>query len=337
MGWSVSSDGGIVVEGGRLRYVLDPKGPVSEGYAFVSHAHIDHMHSPSAGEKVIASKATKDLAMARGYDLGEVQEVAEGVKLLDSGHILGARAVLIGDDVFYTGDASGRERGFLKRCETRRARILVMETTYGTPGYVFPETSKLVKEVNSFISGCYDKGKPVVLMGYPLGKAQLLSYFFSCWEPLFYHRSVAEMNRVHVEHGVSLKGGGVFDPSAGVESLPQGPWLMVAPMSGPRSTLAASLKKSRGAVLVAFSGWATRPGYRLVAGADASFPLSDHCDYQELVRLAKEVSPEKVYTVHGFAAEFASDLRRLGFDATPLGPYQSTLGDFREAAPPPNI
>ena len=327
-GTSVTANGGIQVEIGKTRYVLDPHGQVRADYTFVSHAHIDHMHNPSKSEHVIASGVTTELARARGYDLGSTLEEVEGVELLDSGHILGSRAIRIQDDVYYTGDASGRPRAILGRCRTRKARILVMETTYGSPEYVFPSTAKLVKEVNALISSAYDRGLPVVLMGYPLGKAQLLSYFFSSWEPIFYHESVATMNRIHVQHGVPLKQGTKFDPLKDQDKLPRGPWVMVSPMASGRSRLMSHLKKEHGAILVAFSGWALGPGYKYTMGADYSFPLSDHCDYQELVNLVQSVSPEMVYTVHGFAAEFARDLRRMGFSARPLAAYQSSISDY---------
>ncbi len=330
-GARVSANGGIQVDSGGRRFVLDPRGAAKSDFAFVSHAHIDHMHTPSKHEKVIASSETKELAAARGYDLGETVEHAEGVELLDSGHILGSRAIRIDDEVYYTGDASGRERAFLGKCRTRRARVLIMETTYGSPEYVFPQTAKLVKEVNSVVGEVYDMGKPVVLMGYPLGKAQLLSYYFSSWGPLFVHQSVARMNEIHVKHGVRLKQGRVFDPAADLDALPQGPWTLISPMSSARSRVMAHLKKKYGAVLVAFSGWALGRGYSYSLGADYAFPLSDHCDYQELMKLVQDVSPEMVYTTHGFAGEFAADLRKVGFAARTIAPYQSSLYDYLKA------
>jgi putative mRNA 3-end processing factor len=327
-GAKVSLNGGIQVDTGENRFVLDPKGAVRSNYTFVSHAHIDHMHNPARSEKVIASKETADLAKARGYDLGQTTEEVEGVELLDSGHILGSRAIRIADEVFYTGDASGRERAFLGKCRTRRARILIMETTYGSPEYVFPQTAKLVRDVNGLIGSAFDHGRPVILMGYPLGKAQLLAYYFSTWEPLFFHASVAAMNKIHLDYGIPLKTGRRFDPSSDLDSLPGGPWVMVAPMSSSRNRLMSHLRKKHDAILVAFSGWAIGGGYGRSLGADYSFPLSDHCDYPELVKLVEAVSPETVFTTHGFAAEFASDLRRIGFSARALSAYQSSLSDY---------
>jgi len=37
--------------------------------------------------------------------------------------------------------------------------------------------------------------------------------------------------------------------------------------------------------------------------------LSDHCGFDDLVKLVKQVDPEKVYTTHGFDEEFASYLK----------------------------
>jgi putative mRNA 3-end processing factor len=325
---SVSANGGIQVDIGSTRFSLDPHGATRADFTFVSHAHIDHMHNPSKSERIISSVETKELAKARGYDLGRTVDEVEGVELLDSGHILGSRAIRISDEVYYTGDASGRARGFLGKCKTKRAKILIMETTYGSPEYEFPQTARLVKDVNGLIAQAYDRGNPVVLMGYPLGKAQLISYFFSSWEPLYYHQSVATMNKIHVDHGVKLRPGKTFDPAKDMDRLPAGPWVMVSPMSSGRSRLMAHLKKKYGAILVSFSGWAVKSGFKYSTASDYSFPLSDHCDYQELVKLVEEVSPETVLTVHGFASEFARDLKKMGFSARPLAAYQSSLSDY---------
>ncbi|MBI3859190.1 MAG: exonuclease [Thaumarchaeota archaeon] len=324
----VSANNGIQVDYQGKRFALDPTSPARADYTFVSHAHVDHMHTPSRNATVIASEETRELAAARGFDLGDTVESVDGADTLDSGHILGSRALAVGEEVYYTGDASGRERGFLGKCKTRRSRVLIMESTFGSPEYVFPQTAKLVKEVNSLVGEMFHRGRPVVLMGYPLGKAQLLTYYFSTWSPLIVHSGVARMNEIYASHGVPLKVGTVFDPADGTDSLPRGPWVMISPMSSGRSQLMSELRRKHGAVLVAFSGWAAREGYRRSIGADFAFPLSDHCDYPELVRLVQGVSPDVVYTTHGFAAEFAADLRHMGFTARPLAPYQSSLGDF---------
>jgi putative mRNA 3-end processing factor len=319
-----------MVEMGVTRYALDPKAPVKVDYTFVSHAHMDHVERPHPRSKVLASDETVLLARARGVELGQNRhQPPEGVSMLDSGHILGARALYVQDELLYTGDAAGRERAFMSRCRTKKARVLITETTFGDPRYIFPPLDETVKLVNEMIGHTFDKGRPVVLMGYPLGKSQILSYLFSSWNPFFVHESVGQMNDIYIESGVPLKREAKTIAKT-LDGLPQGPWVMVAPMMGSRNKLAVRLKKEYGAVLAAFSGWAVERGYGRYLGADYSFALSDHCDYAELLRLVREVSPEVVYTTHGFTNEFARTLRGEGFDAKPLDGYQAALSDYRE-------
>ena len=44
------------------------------------------------------------------------------------------------------------------------------------------------------------------------------------------------------------------------------------------------------------------------------------------MKLVKDCSPEKIYTVHGFVEEFASDLVKMGYDAQPL--LENALDDY---------
>jgi len=52
---------------------------------------------------------------------------------------------------------------------------------------------------------------------------------------------------------------------------------------------------------------------------DAAFPLSDHADFNDLLRFVELVQPKRVLTLHGFAREFAQTLRARGLDALALG------------------
>ena len=61
-------------------------------------------------------------------------------------------------------------------------------------------------------------------------------------------------------------------------------------------------------------------------GTDYSIPLSDHCDYNELLELVKQSGAEKIYTIHGFVDEFSQDLTRQGFSSQPL--RESSLDNF---------
>ncbi len=238
--------------------------------------------------------------------------------------------ILIEDSLFYTGDFSTRDRGFLRGSPGVKCDTLIMETTYGTPRYVFTDTEKIVSRVSRLIAECFHNCRPVVLTGYPLGKAQLITYLFRNWGPMYLHESVHDMNQAHIELGIELPR---LD-SCGVGSkqeavLKKRPWIVVSPASSGRSQFIKSLRDNYGAVVIAFTGWAVDPRYSYMMGVDYAFDLSDHCDFKELVQLAKYCNPSKIYTVHGFAAEFAEHLKFLGFDAEPLeGIEQSTLTSY---------
>jgi Cft2 family RNA processing exonuclease len=67
------------------------------------------------------------------------------------------------------------------------------------------------------------------------------------------------------------------------------------------------------------TGWALDSSARYRYRCDEAFPLSDHADYDDLIRFVEAVAPRRVLTLHGFAADFARDLRARGVDAWALG------------------
>lgn len=307
---------GIVAEYEGMQVNLDPKKGVDKGITFVSHAHIDHLHRKNGG-LVITSRQTSEIAKLRGYTIENFSEEYENFTLVDAGHILGAKGLLFGDGVFYTGDISIRERAFMKGAKVPKCKVLITECTFGMPEYVFPKIEDTVRRVNEIISDSYSRGRPVILLGYELGKAQILSYLFSHWEP-YYHDSVKRVNDVYRRFGVGLHDSLGHSDAEKAGRLDKKPWLMIAPNLSGKNAFVQHMKSKYGAITVGFSGWAQSHRFAFARQHDYSIPLSDHCDYNELVQLVKECNPEKVYTVHGFVGEFASDLVKMGFDAKPL-------------------
>lgn len=244
--------------------------------------------------------------------------------MIDAGHILGAKGLLF-DDVFYTGDISIRDRGFMKGAMAPRCKTLITECTFGMPEYVFPTIDETVKRVNEIISDLYSKGKPVILLGYELGKAQILSYLFSHWQP-YYHDSVKKVNELYRQFGVQLNESMGHTEAESQGLLEKKPWLMIAPNMSGRNAFVKHMKSKYDAITIGFSGWAQSSRFSFARGHDYSIPLSDHCDYNELLDLVKRCNPEKIYTVHGFVEEFAADLSKMGYDAQPL--RENSLDEF---------
>ncbi len=307
---------GILCEIDNKRVFLDPKNSDVNGINFVSHAHSDHLPSKNGGT-ILSSIETNEIANLRGFKMENHVESLDDFSLIDSGHILGAKGLLF-DDVFYTGDVCTRDRGFLKGAKIPKCKTLITECTFGLPEFVFPRLEDTLKQVNELISELYGKGLPVILMGYQLGKAQTITQFFGHWGPLYLHDSVKDMNALHQKFGVFLNDGIGHTEAEKNGLLAKRPWVMVAPMMSSKNKFVQDMKSKYGAVTIGFSGWAQSMKYSFGRRTDYSIPMSDHCDYDELIDMVMQSGAEQVYTIHGFVDEFAEDLRKKGISAQPL-------------------
>jgi len=314
---------GIVCKNDNTSVYLDPKTVQNSGINFVSHAHIDHLPNNGLGT-ILASHETREIAKLRGFEF-ESTDSLENFSLIDSGHILGSRGILF-DDIFYTGDICLRDRGFLKAAKIPKCKTLITECTFGLPEFTFPSITQIIEHVNGIIGELYSKGKPVILLGYELGKSQTISQLFANWEPLFYHDSIKKMNDLHRKLGIELKDVMGHSEAESNGLLGKKPWVMIAPIMSAKNHFIQQMKSKYDAVTIGFSGWANSTKFRFSRGTDYSIPLSDHCDYNDLIKLVKQSEAEKVYTIHGFVEEFAEDLTHMGFSAQPL--RESSLDDF---------
>ena len=303
---------------------LDPKNTDSSGINFVSHAHSDHLPSKNGGT-ILSSIETNEIANLRGFKMENYVESVDDFTLIDSGHILGSKGLLF-DDIFYTGDICTRDRGFLKGAKVPKCKVLITESTFGLPEFNFPSIDVIQKQVNELISELYGKGIPVILMGYQLGKAQTITQFFGHWGPLYLHDSVKDMNSLHQKFGMSLANGMGHSEAEKRGLLAKKPWVMVAPMMSSKNKFIQEMKSKYGAVTIGFSGWAQSSRFSFGRRTDYSIPMSDHCDFNELVEMVLQSGAEQVYTIHGFVEEFAEHLRKIGISAQPL--LENSLDDF---------
>ena len=310
---------GIICEQDGAQVALDPASAVPGAASFVSHAHADHL--PAGSGPVICSAETRAIAALRGTDLGPDADPGPA-RMVDAGHILGSRGLVFGD-VFYTGDICTRDRGFLRGARPPRCRVLVTESTFGAPGFSFPPVREVRDRANQIISEMYARGVPVVLMGHGLGKAQTLTDLFGHWDPLYLHDGVHAMNELHRSLGVDLPAGIPYSEASRRGLLARRPWVMVCPMLPSKSPLVRELRSVYGAVTIAFTGWAASPGRPdtppVGRGADHVLPLSDHCDRDELLDLARRTGAEEAYVTHGFEEDLAAALADMGVRARPLG------------------
>jgi DNA ligase 1 len=291
----------------------------AKGFAFVSHAHGDHI---APHEEIVVSERTARLMQSRlpGARIEHVLPFAQrrivhglDLMLLPAGHIFGSAQCLLfsGEEtLLYTGDFKLRSGKSAEQAQWRQADTLIMETTFGLSRYRFPPTEHVIDQIVAFCRETIEDGSVPVLLGYSLGKAQeiLCSLDGAGLTPML-HGSVYRMTRIYEEFGQS------FCKYLRYKSSDVAGKVLICPPSANHSQMLENIPRKRIAMI---SGWAVDPSAIYRYQVDAAFPLSDHADYDDLHRYVELVQPKRVLTLHGFAGAFARDLRQRGIEAWAL-------------------
>jgi DNA ligase-1 len=288
--------------------------------AFVSHAHSDHIGNH---REVILSTITARLMTARlpGNRLEHQLEFRvpfpfrnAQITLYPAGHIYGSAQAHVfceGQSLLYTGDFKLRHGKSAEPIEWCKSDTLIMETTYGLPRYIFPPIDQVIAQLVKFCAETIEEDTTPILFGYSLGKAQeILAALFGSGLRILLHPTVFRMTKLYEGLHDRLPPYSLYRP----QDLPGS--VLICPPSANRTRLVQSIKPRRTAML---TGWALNPGASHRFQCDVAFPLSDHADYADLLKYVELVQPQRVFTVHGYAHEFAEDLRRRGVEAWALG------------------
>src|SRR5213596_3685168 len=288
-------------------------------FAFISHAHSDHI---APHEEIILSERTSRLLQHRmpGHRTEHVLPFGEkgtvdglDLMLLPAGHIFGSAQCFLfaGDEtLLYTGDFKLRPGKSAEQAQWRHADTLIMETTFGLPRYRFPPAKQVIDQIVSFCRETIEADQVPVLLGYSLGKAQeILCALDGAGLTPMLHGSVYRMTRIYEQFGQSFCKYVRYKPNDVAGKV------LICPPSANRSHILEKIPRKRVAMI---TGWAVDPNAVYRYQVDAAFPLSDHADYNDLIRYVDLVQPKRVFTLHGFAAEFARDLRDQGVEAWAL-------------------
>jgi DNA ligase-1 len=314
MPWDVKFDRGVWLP--QLGWHLDAHYPVER--SFVSHAHFDHL---ALHREILCSEGTARLIGARMpgqrtehvLPFGQEEALTEecSVILVPAGHIFGSAQALLNHalhgTLLYTGDFKLRRGLSAEACATPAADVLIMETTFGKPQYVFPPTESILQAIAGFCHDTLADGETPVLYGYSLGKSQeLLRGLAEAHLPVMLHPQTWSLTKVYEELGVA------FPPFQAFAAAELKGHVVICP---PQVAGSAFLKKIPGRRTAVITGWAMDPNAVYRYQCDAAFPLSDHADYPDLLRFVDAVKPKRVLTLHGFASEFAETLRGRGIEA----------------------
>jgi len=292
------------------------------GRSFVSHAHSDHI---AAHREIVCSAATARLMRSRLagsrvehiLPFGHTEQLSNDttITLHPAGHVLGSAQCLLAHErlgtLLFTGDFQLRPGVAAEPCTTPHADVLIMETTFGLPRYAFPPAAQVFADIERFCRETLAEGATPVLAAYSLGKSQeLLLGLAGAQLPVMLHASAFKITRIYEELGLEFPPYRLFDDAESAGHV------VICPPFSSRGGIFQALPNRR---VAAVTGWALDPGAVYRYQCDAVFPLSDHSDFPGLLEFVDRVQPCVVYTIHGFAREFAGTLRARGIEAWALG------------------
>jgi len=183
------------------------------------------------------------------------------------------------------------------------------------PIYSWEPGERVAEQIRAWWQG--DLEHPSLLFCYSFGKAQRLMaelHAIGVEDEVLLHGAVETVTRSYREAGIAMT------PSRPVSAIsskdPLAGRLILAPPSAHRS---AWMRRFRSPQTAFASGWMAVRGARRRRGYERGFVLSDHADWQGLIRTVLDSGASTIYVTHGQNDVLSRFLReRHGLDARPL-------------------
>lgn len=251
------------------------------------------------------------VASGRPFALGELR-----LELLPSGHLPGAAVLSVelhARRVLYAGAARlGSPAWGAAAGAVRAADALCIDATFGNPRFVFISREEAGDAACRFAQASRDAGCAVVFLVGAFGPAQDLAPALAGagWK-LRGHRSTVAAAAAYRRVGVDLPAITRFSGKLGPDEI----------LLWPATQRAAGQLGRLGPTRVAWvSGWAGDATAAARVGADESIPYSSHADFAGLLAYVLATGAHEVAAEHGFAEDFAAELREREIGAYVLGP-----------------
>ncbi len=287
--------------------------------AVITHAHSDHAREGSG--RYIAHRQCVPLLRRRlgahidavGLEYDEPIDL-DGVRvsLHPAGHVLGSAQVRVesasGEVWVVSGDYKCAPERTVADFQPVACDTFITESTFGLPIYRWPEPNEVAREINVWWRSNIEEERTSLLYAYSLGKAQrVLALLDPSIGPIGVHGAVDAMNRVYRDEGVDLPET-VHATAENAKSL-KGNGVIVAPPSAAGS---GWQRKFRPFSDAAASGWMRIRGTRRRRALDRGFVLSDHADWDDLLRTIEATGATRIGVTHGYAEQMARYLNERG-------------------------
>lgn len=290
---------------------------------FVTHAHLDHAKASTKirAEKVSTRETVDLLSIYKKKVTGwrhvfyKEKVTFDSLEIVahNAGHVLGSSLFQVNSPegtILYTGDFQFVDSFTLKAAEAVSCDILILEATFGSPFFVFPDRRKVASMIVNWANKTLKRGKIPIFKADSLGNAQEIIKIFNLFSDIqvIVHPRIAEINRIYESHGCRLESLNL-NSVEGKKIIASASGVLVAPKAVRQN---GSFRSETALV----SGWAL-----CFKRKNASFPLSDHADFSQLIRFVEACKPKIVLTCFGkkFDKILANQIeKKLRIEARPL-------------------
>lgn len=300
---------------------IDPTRPVRR--ALITHGHADHARA--GHDEVVATPQTLAImALRYGMDFTKKQiALAYGEELIENnvrlsmasaGHVLGSAQIIVeyeGVRLIAAGDYKRKFDPTVEPFEVVPCDIFITEATFGLPVFKQPdpldEIEKLLKAKRLFPErSCF-------IGAYALGKAQRLIKLLRLAgynEPIYIHGALDKLCRYYENEGIDL---GALLPATTGKRATANQELAGQIIIGPPSALGSSWANRLADPLICFaSGWMQVKARARQRGVEVPLILSDHADWDDLLRTIDEIDPQEVWITHGNEEALLHALQKQG-------------------------
>ena len=302
---------------------IDPHRPVPR--ALITHAHADHARpgcgeywATSASEGILRQRLGRTICL-HTLNYREQRTIGDAlVSFHSAGHVLGSAQIRLelNNQVWViTGDYKRCPDPSCEPFEPVRCDVLITEATFALPIYRWSDGATLARSIQDWWQG--DQSRPSLLFCYAFGKAQRVLAELAAIgveDEVLLHGAVETVTRHYREAAIPMV------PTRPVSELPRkeslAGRLVLAPPSAHRSSWMRRFPSPQTAFA---SGWMAVRGARRRKGYERGFVLSDHADWQGLIRTVKESGARRVFVTHGqndVLARYLSEVE--GLQAAPL-------------------
>ena len=313
-------------------FYIDPWRPVAR--AVITHAHSDHARSGSehywaaaSGLGLLRERLGREAALT-GVPYGQRFSLGEAtVSLHPAGHVLGSAQVRIeaGGSVWVvSGDYKRDADASCEAFEPVPCDVFITEATFALPIYRWDATHTVAREIFDWWQAAKADGQAAILFCYALGKAQRvlaeLQHFTA--ETVYVHGALPALIQAYRDAGIALL------PTEAVSQQPKGTdfagRLIIAP---PGASGTPWMKRFHPCTTGFASGWMRVRGSRRRLAYDRGFVLSDHADWDSLIRTIAETGAGRVLITHGHGDALIAHLRQQGLQAELLAtPFAGESG-----------